>query len=125
MSLPPQLETDLHSLRDLGYVVNASREGNRIFVIFEDYPLPNGWNKNKTKLLIMSDISYPNSKLDMFWVDEDVRLENGAMPQGCAIENHLNSKWNRFSWHVQKWNPAVDSIITYLGTVDYRLMQRQ
>jgi hypothetical protein len=126
MSLPPQLETDLHSLRDLGYVVEASREGNRIFVIFEDYPLPNGWNKNKTKLLIMSDISYPNSKLDMFWVDEDVRLANGVMPQGGgSMENYLGRRWHRFSWHVQKWNPAVDNIKTYLGTIDSRLMQRQ
>lgn len=47
MSLPPQLETDLQTLREMGYKVEALRQpvsGNQIFVIFENYPLPHGGN---------------------------------------------------------------------------------
>jgi hypothetical protein len=129
MSLPPQLESDLAVLREQGYNVSAQREppaGSQIFVVFEKYPLPTGWNKSETRLLVIADISYPNSKLDMFWVDPDVRLADGRIPQaGGSFETYLNQQWHRLSWHVQKWNPAADNLITYLGTVDARLRQRQ
>lgn len=127
MSLPPQLEIDLNLLKEQGHLVEAHRDptnGNRIFVIFEKYQLSSGWNRAETKLLLIADISYPNSKLDMFWTDPGLTLANGKIPQaGEVIENYLNQQWQRFSWHVQKWNPAVDNIITYLGTVDSRLGQ--
>ncbi len=129
MGLPPQLESDLKALQEEGWQVSVHREslsGNQIFVIFEKYPLPPGWNKRETKLLLITDISYPNSRMDMFWVDPDLRLNGDRIPQsGNVIETYLGQKWQRFSWHVQKWNPAIDSLITYLGTVDARLRQRQ
>ncbi len=129
MGLPPQLESDLRILQESGSVVSACREpptGNQIFILFEKYPLPPGCNKRETRLLLITDISYPNSKLDMFWVDPDLKLNGDRIPQaGDAIETYLGQQWRRFSWHVQKWNPAIDSIITYLGTVDARLRQRQ
>jgi len=60
----------------------------------------------------------------MFWVADDVLLEGGKVPQAAeAIETYLEIKWRRFSWHVQKWNPAVDNVCTYLGTVNARLTQ--
>jgi len=132
MNLPPQLEADIKTLSDQGFKVSAHRDStnaNRIFVVFEQYPLPTGWYKKETHLLLMTDISYPNSKLDMFWVDPDVKLEGDRIPQaGEAIEKYrdkdgTDKDWRRFSWHVAKWNPAVDNIITYLGTVDARLRQ--
>ena len=129
MNLPPQLEADLKVLSDQGFKVSAHRDPsnpNRVFVFFEQYPLSPGWNKKETNLLLITDISYPNSKLDMFWVDPDLVLAGNRIPQsGEAIERYLEKDWRRFSWHVQKWNPAVDSIITYLGTVDARLSQQQ
>lgn len=126
MELPPQLESDIKALQEEGWSVSARRDGNRIFILFDKYPLPAGWNKRETQLLLITDISYPNSKLDMFWVDPDLTLNNGKAPQaGEAIEPYLNKQWRRFSWHVQKWNPAIDNVITYLGTVDTRLRQLQ
>ncbi|MGA2466848.1 MAG: E2/UBC family protein [Thermodesulfobacteriota bacterium] len=130
MGLPPQLESDIKTLQEDGWKVSAHRnppDSNQIFIIFEEYPLPPGWNKKETKLLLITDISYPNSRMDMFWVDPDLRLMNGdRIPQaGGLVETYLGQRWQRFSWHVQRWNPAIDSIITYLGTVDARLRQKQ
>jgi hypothetical protein len=128
MSLPPQLESDLQILKGQGLKVSYEREpsGNRIFIIIEKYPLPQGWNKKETRLLLISDISYPNSKLDMFWVDVDLKLDGGRVPQaGGTVETYNGQQWQRFSWHVQKWNPARDNVITYLDTIDARLRQLQ
>ncbi len=129
MNLPPQLEADLKVLRDQGLNANAFRNPSnphQVFVVIEGYPLPAGWSKRETRLLLMTDVSYPNSKLDMFWVDPDLLLDGNRVPQAAeAIESHMNTGWRRFSWHVQKWNPAIDNIHTYLGTVDARLRQLQ
>ena len=126
MDLPPQLETDLKALQDDGWEVTTHRDGNRVFILFAKYPLPPGWNKGETRLLLIADISYPNSKLDMFWVDPDLQLEGGKIPQaGDSIEAYIGQQWRRFSWHVQKWNPAVDNVITYLNTVNARLRHLQ
>lgn len=132
MGLPPQLEADLKILSEEGYFVKAIRdppEGPKIYILFENYSLPSGWkngDKRKSKLLLITDISYPNSKMDMFWLEKGVLLENGGIPKnGDVIENHIGEEWRRFSWHVQKWNPAVDNVITYLNTVKARLSEKR
>src|SRR5438046_2475331 len=129
MSLPPQLEADIEALRAEGLSVTASRDpsnASRIFIVFDQHPLPTGWNKKETQLLLITDVSYPNSKLDMFWVDPDLLLDGNKAPQaGDAIESYLDKQWRRLSWHVQNWNPAIDNVRTYLDTVNARLRQRQ
>ncbi len=129
MSLPPQLEADIKVLKEQGFDVSACRDpsnSNRIFIMFEQYPLPPGWNKKQTPLLLITDVSYPNSKLDMFWACSDLLLDSNKIPQaGDTIETYLNKSWRRFSWHVQKWNPAIDNVRSYLDTVDARLKQLQ
>jgi hypothetical protein len=128
--IPPQLENDVIILQKEGFEVTTIRnstEGSRIYVLFNNYKLPRGWNKATTKLLLITDISYPNSKVDMFWVDADLRLADGGKVAQSAgtIETYLDQPWQRFSWHVQRWNPALDNVITYLATVDTRLGQLQ
>jgi len=130
VNLPPQLEQDIDKLREIGYDVEVRREppdGAKIFVIIKDFPLPECWknaDKNSTDLLIIADISYPNSKLDMFWTETGVLLKDGRVPKnGDVIENYLNRKWRRFSWHCKSWNPAIDNIITYLDVVIERLRE--
>ena len=129
MNFPPQLESDVNALREEGHKVSVCRDqvnSSRIFVVFESYVLPKGWSKVDTNLLLITDVSYPNSKLDMFWVDEDLHLAGGKLPQAAeSLETYLGKSWRRFSWHVRKWNPAVDNIATYLHTVDARLKQLQ
>lgn len=127
LSLPPQLQADIESLRQDGFSIEAHRDapgGARIYIVISGYPVPRGWNKTRTTLLIIADVSYPNSKLDMFWTEVDLTLQDGRIAQACdAIESHRGQQWRRFSWHVQQWNPAVDNLRTYLGTVDARLQQ--
>lgn len=125
MGLPPQLESDVQRLREQGLEVTVKREppgGNRVYVLLDNYPLPPGWNRGKTDLLIISDVSYPYSALDMFWVKPDLKLSDGRIPQAAdTTEDHLGQRWQRFSWHVQKWTPGIDNLMSYLGTIDARL----
>ena len=130
MAIPPQLESDIQELKTEGWVITVEPNPvnlNQLFVIFQDYPLPIGWNSKTTQLLIITDISYPNSKLDMFWVEPDIRLipENKMPTAGCIetypVLNKKGQQWLRFSWHIQRWNPAKDNLLTYLSTINDRL----
>ncbi len=131
MNLPPQLEADISSLKEEGWSVTVERNQsnhNQIFIVIKEYPLPKGWTPASTELLIITDVSYPNSKPDMFWVTPDVRLEGGRMPTaGCfesyPISNKIGQQWLRFSWHLSRWNPATDNLSSYLSAINARLGQ--
>jgi len=120
--VPEQLLGEVEQLKAEGYSISVSEESNFINLVFEDFVLPQGFNKGKTSLLIRAPVSYPNGKLDMFWVDVDVLLKNGEPPpQSNVIEDHVRRKWRRVSWHPQQWNPGNDNLRTFIEFVQVGL----
>jgi Prokaryotic E2 family E len=120
--IPEFLSGEIEQLRAKGYTVEVTEAEGWFNVVFPNYPLPSGFNKAVTQLLIKLPLSYRNGKPDMFWVDEDLTLKNGSVPRsGDSIEPALGRKWRRFSWHPQNWNPASDNLTTYLEFVNNRL----
>jgi hypothetical protein len=81
------------------------------------------WNKPTTTVRILAPPAFPQAKPDCFWVDQDVRLASGGLPQNAQPNSQLGSNLLWFSWHVQKWNPNVDTLQTYLRVVLNRLRQ--
>lgn len=121
MALPPLLEEHISHLRSQGYNIEV-KEDSEICIIFKDYRIPsNIWNCDKTDLLVITHPTYPNAKMDMFWVDPPIALKSGAQAQAVSPETRCGRSWLRFSWHVQTWNPAHDNLMTYLNVVDDRL----
>lgn len=121
MALPPLLEEHIAHLRSQGFEIET-KEDSEICIIFKSYPVPNNiWNPDKTDLLVVTHPTYPNAKMDMFWVDPPLSLKSGAQPQAVSPDTRCGRSWQRFSWHVQTWNPAHDNLLTYLNVVDDRL----
>lgn len=113
-------------MSDRGYVFEVIEEGARVFIVFKSYPLPDGhYNVATTDLMIFTTQFYPNAGFDMFWVGEDLRLKNGAIPKSAElVESYLSRRWRRFSYHpynVKPWNPAEDSVIRFVEYVNQRL----
>jgi hypothetical protein len=93
-------------------------------IAIPDCRLPSGWSKEKTTIKFLAPVGYPFAKPDCFWIDEQVRLQNGTMPQSSGFNpipevdgNHL---W--FSWHVGPWNPNRDNLSTFIRVIEARLM---
>lgn len=109
----------------MGYsvVLNAQPDGWTM-VVFDLFPLPSGYNKDTTRLLVKVPPGYPAAKLDMFWTESDLALSNRSLPQGCSQEQVMGTTWLRFSWHTNNWNPAYDNLRTYLGFIQSRLKNR-
>lgn len=125
MALPPKLEKELNELRHL-YQISISEEGDCINVILSAFSLGEGFNVTSSDLLLRVPRSYPDAGPDMFWVDIGVTLQSGQPPQAAeAIEQHVNRRWRRFSWHHQKWNPSIDNLHGYLEFVRRRLREKR
>jgi hypothetical protein len=129
MGIPPLLSEHTEELRRRGYRVEVNASGESEFcVVLKDYPIPSDiWSRDKIDLMITAQPTYPNSKLDMFWVDPPITLKDGRKPNaGDLIEDHCGRRWQRFSWHIPYWNPAKDNLITYLyDTVNLRFRKAE
>ncbi len=122
--IPPFITEEVEELRKAGHALEVVEAEGWFNLVFSSYPLPPGFNKPRTQLLVKLPLSYRNGKPDMFWVEEDVLLKDGRVPRSAdSIEQALGKRWRRFSWHPQNWNPAADNIATYLEFINRRLAQ--
>jgi hypothetical protein len=121
--MPEQLKLEIEELQNEGHGINAeAKDDGFIHLGFDAYPLPSGYNKKFTRLLIKVPISYPNGSPDMFWADVDLELSVGQLKEGISKESIYGTEWKRFSWHLNKhWNPGSDSLKTYLEFINRRL----
>lgn len=87
--------------------------------------LPDGWSHKETTVKFIAPTGYPFAQPDCFWIDNEVRLENGAMPQASNItpipETNVNHLW--FSWHVSNWDANRDNLLGYLGVIMNRFKE--
>lgn len=120
------IDAAVEELESRGFKVTRCAEKNYASLILEQYELPRGWSKSRTRLLLRLPVSFPNGKPDMFWTDDDLTLANGAEPDRARVfENICGHRWRRFSWHPTTWTPGKDDIHTFLEFVDRRLAQRK
>ena len=84
---------------------------------------PGAWNKATTTARFVAAPAYPQAKPDCFWVDADVRLASGGMPQNSQHNTQIGENLLWFSWHIAKWNPQNDDLLTYVRVIQERLRQ--
>ena len=122
MQISPLLQEHIRILEREGHKIEIYVD-SEIHIVFKNYEIPAQiWDRNKTDLLIITHSTYPNAKMDMFWVNPPISLKSGKKAQATdTTEDKLGINWLRFSWHVQSWNPGKDNLITYLDVVNDRL----
>jgi hypothetical protein len=118
------LDADLQRLRDAcGCEVDLVIEGDQVGIIVCSHPLPGGYNQPTSDVLLRADLAYPQSAMDMFWVDEGLLLANRQVPEaGDSVEMHFGRTWRRFSWHRNSaWDPGRDNLLAHLEFARARL----
>lgn len=123
MPINPQLNHDINELKRKGYEIEIKNvDGSEMGIILKNYEIPgNIWNLQKIDLLIVTHNTYPNAKMDMFWVRPSLFLKNGNLPEAVSEISKFDMQWQQFSWHTPTWNPAKDNINTHLQVVATRL----
>jgi hypothetical protein len=98
--------------------------------IIPRWPLPRGWSKPETDLLVLIPPGYPVTPPDNFYVDGDLRVDSAGMPGSASHESQVDRQWLRFSWHVEggDWSPHADplrghNLLTFLLAVKKRLSE--
>lgn len=84
--------------------------------------LPLGWSKPSVDVRFVLPVGYPAARPDCFWVDLDLRLASGRMPQntGSNVLPGTSETLLWFSWHVQQWHPNSHTAMTWLRVVRKR-----
>lgn len=124
MTVPDLLAEHIDILRSQGFDIDVT-DGPEICIITKNYAIPKIWNRDVVDLLVVAHPSYPNAKMDMFWVDPPLTLKDGTQPKSVSTVNKCGKNWQQFSWHVNTWNPAKDNLITYLDVVNDRLRRAE
>ena len=94
------------------------------------FPLPPGrFNKVITRLVFLIPPGYPQTGPDNFFVDGDLRLQDGSAAPGYnqgaksgSGQCPLPGDWGWFSWHANPWRPAAaiehgDNLLAFVRSV--------
>lgn len=87
-------------------------------------PLPDGWSKSHTRILVIIPVGYPTNKPGGFFADNDLRLQNGDMPKGAGQNNLSGTPWLSFCWSPTTWNQDRETLWRYIKFVESRFQER-
>ncbi len=87
--------------------------------------LPPGWNRQCTLARFVVPVPYPAAQLDCFYADADLRLANGDMPTNSGPQPINGESMLWFSWHLTRWDPTRDSLLTFIRFINERLRRAQ
>jgi hypothetical protein len=117
------LDSDIEYLEAKGWSYTSHENERPPLLVIHDYKLPPGFSHERVELLIEIPESYPDAKLDMFWIFPIVTLANGAAPPQSQERRQFDNKlWQRFSRHLNNWRPESDSLQTYLVWIHNHLV---
>ena len=115
--LPPEDEEYLDAF-DAEYGSSWKRKaegpGNCKWGLFiEDFPIPPGYDRERSTLMLLIPTGYPGAGLDMFFFYPWLARLDGQEIGALAEEVHFETNWQRWSRHYD-WNPGEDSIAKHV-----------
>ena len=117
MSLP---EIDVAYLGERGIVHEIVVDSGMTCVVMPQWPLPRGFDRDESDLLIRLSPGYPDVPPDMWWFSPPVHLANGQdLPATNAVEAYLGRSWQRWSRHFSggQWQSGVDGLESFLALI--------
>jgi hypothetical protein len=117
-----------------GICGNPETPDDYSWFVIRHYPLPDGWNKTTTQILILLPPGYPETPPDNFYTDLDLRLagEGDRRAEGGTDgPSHQGRQWQQFSWHFvepAEWQPQAEierghNLLTFMNGVVQRLSE--
>jgi len=114
-SLP---QNDVVFLDSQGFLWETLLESNFRWLIIHDYPIPAGYNVDKTIIALQTDIHYPATQIDMAFffphlVKTNGRIINAISPR--PIDGKQFQQWSRHRTSASPWRAGEDDVSTHLG----------
>lgn len=89
-------------------------------LLIEDFPVPEGYDRQASTLMILLPSGYPGSALDMFYFDPPLARTDGGGIGNLATESHFARSWQRWSRHYG-WKAGEDSLVRHVEYVKRQL----
>ncbi|MDM7460667.1 MAG: E2/UBC family protein [bacterium] len=94
------------------------------WVVIKDFPLPSGYNYERTDVLLLLPPNYPQTPPDWFYVDDNLRLADGDEPDHVFYSDTRfdpNDEliqdappqmkgWTACCLHIRAWRPAANPL---------------
>jgi hypothetical protein len=111
-------QEDTKFLSSKGYDFEVLKEGDTTHIIIKGFQFPKGfYSVDKADILICVLPGYPETALDMFWVNPAVAFSDGSQPPATTERQIWHGReWQRWSRHYN-WRPSVDSVKTHLYSI--------
>ena len=120
------IEEQGQTLNELFPGATLANTGDGSYVItVPNVSLPDGWNAKTTTVRFIAPVGFPASRPDCFWTDASLRLSSGQIPAntGQTPLPTIGTPLLWFSWHVQRWSPNFDSLLTYMRVIQKRFSE--
>lgn len=94
---------------------------NHQWLLIHDWQLPAGYQHSKVTLGFMIPPNYPDSQLDMVYVDPSLaRIDNKPINAltAHAIQGRNFQRWSRHRTEANPWRRGLDGVATQLSLVD-------
>jgi hypothetical protein len=114
-------EEDEEWLAALGRSWEAIVENNAKWLLFPDYPIPEGYNHRTATAAIRIPPSYPDDQIDMVYFHPALALVSGtaiAQLSMCALDRTQYQQWSRHRTQANPWRPGLDNVSTHLLQVN-------
>jgi hypothetical protein len=89
-------------------------------IVLPAFPLPAGYDRAQSDLLVRISAGYPDVPPDMWWFDPPVKRADGqAIPATEVIETHIGRNWQRWSRHLNggQWRSGVDCLESFVAVI--------
>jgi hypothetical protein len=112
---------DLECLVALGMSWEAVNEGNAKWIIFPEYPIPEGYNHRTASAALRIPALYPDEQIDMVYFFPALALASGraiARLTPFALDGKQYQQWSRHRTRDNPWRLGLDNICTHLLQVN-------
>jgi Multiubiquitin/Prokaryotic E2 family E len=103
-ALDDLLATELKAVQGAFPGAVLHEEGGNRHLHLEAVPLPAGWNRTQTEVLLPIPPLYPSAAIPGFEVDSDLRRANGAQPAGSGFQPFHGKQYLHMCWNAPSFN---------------------
>jgi hypothetical protein len=114
-------EEDEECLAALGLKWEAIIENGTKWLVFPEYPIPEGYNHRVAAAALRIKPSYPDDDIDMVYFHPALALTSGkgiGQLTPHALDGKQYQQWSRHRTAANPWRPGLDNACTHLLQVN-------
>lgn len=114
-------DEDVECLDALGIKWEAIKVGEVKWIIFHEYPIPEGYKVRSSDAALRIPPSYPDEQIDSACFSPSLELVNGKGIRNLTmipVDGRQYQQWSRHRTPANPWRPGLDNIRSHLLLVD-------